>query len=160
MVNMSVFVTINPCASVSVGGLLWGSVPLGGLLRGGVSLGGSRLIRAPSCGSTLTNSKAFVERPKRSRLVHSLLVKKLPILVDLDEEVSVGMCNIEQGVHLSCVFDLIAQIRQSGSLTMLVQQLAFIVQVFDFDDDILLRLGQDTRFLPHGYNLCVYPAAS
>ena len=147
MVNMSVFVTINPCASVSVGGLL----------RGGVSLGGSRLIRGPSCGSALTNSKAFVERPKRSRPVHSLLVKKLPILVDLDEEVSVCMCNIEQGVHLSCVFDLIAQIRRSGSLTMLVQQLAFIVQVFDFDDDILLRLGQDTRFLPHGYNLCVYP---
>ena len=140
MVNMSVFVKINPCASVSVGGLLRGGVPLGGLLRGGGSLGGSRLIRGPSCGSALTNSKAFVERPKRSRPVHSLLVKKLPILVDLDEEVSVSVCNIEQ-----------------GSLTMLVQQLAFIVQVFDFDDDILLRLGRDTRFLPHGYNLCVYP---
>ena len=93
MVNMSVFVTINPCASVSVGGLL----------RGGVSLGGSRLIRGPSCGSALTNSKAFVERPKRSRPVHSLLVKKLPILVDLDEEVSVGVCNIEQGVSFLCI---------------------------------------------------------
>ena len=91
-----------------------------------MSLGGSRPIHGPSCGSALTNSKAFVERPKRSRPVHSLLVKKLPILIDLDEEVSVGMCNIEQGVHLSCVFDLIAQIRRSGSLTMLVQQLAFV----------------------------------
>ena len=40
---------------------------------------------------------------------------------------------------------------------MLVQQLAFIVLVFDFYDDVLLRLGQDMRFLPHGYNLCVYP---
>ena len=116
-------------------------------------LGGSRPIRGPSCGSALTNSKAFVERPKRSRPVHLL---KLLILVDLDEEVSVGVCNIEQGVHLSCLFDLIEQIRRSGSLTMLVQQLAFVVQVFD--DDALLRLGRDTRFLPHGYNLCViYP---
>ena len=96
-----------------------------------MSLGGSRLIRGPSssCGSALTNSKAFVKRPKRSRPVHLLLVKKLPILVDLDEEVSVGVCNIEQGVHLSCVFDLIAQIRRGGSLTMLVQQLTFVVQL-------------------------------
>ena len=128
---------INPCASVSVGGLL----------RGGVSLGGSRPIRGPSCSSALTNSKAFVERPKRSRPVHSLLVKKLPILVDLDEEVSVGVCNIEQGVSFLCI-RLYCADSPEWFVTMLVQQLAFIVQVFDFYDDILL---------PHGYNLYVYP---
>ena len=34
---------------------------------------------------------------------------------------------------------------------------AFVVQVFDFDDDVLLRLGRDTCFFPHGYNLVCIP---
>ena len=83
-------------------------------------------------------------------------MKKLPILVDLDEEVSVGVCNIEQGVSFLCI-----RLDCADSPEWFVDDACSAIGVhctiFDFDDDILLRLGRETRFLPHGYNLCVYP---
>ena len=55
MVNMSVFVTINPCASVSVGGLL----------RGGVSLGGSLAVVRSQTARLLSNDPNDPDRSTR-----------------------------------------------------------------------------------------------